>query len=133
MNGLLVSLFFAGSGINAQATGTDPGDSVSNENSFHVSLFMGPQWKMNLMLALPRPGRVSITLKNAGNTVLYREFLKKRSTRYWRKFNFEGSEAGVYRFEISDGRKIIVRQVEIVDIPTVDAQRYIVYGVQTSL
>lgn len=132
MNGLLVSLLIAGSGINAQATGTEPGDSVTNESSFDVSLYMGPQWKLNLMLAIRRPGRVSITLKNAGNTVLYREFLKKRSTRYWRKFNFEGSAAGVYRFEISDGQKIIVRQVEIVDMPTVDAQRYMVYGAQTS-
>ena len=132
MNVLLTGLLLTASGINAKATGIEPGDSVTTKSSFDVGLFMGPQWRLNLMLVIHRPGWVSITVKDARNTVLYRELVKKAPTRYRRKFNFEGSEPGVYRLEISDGRNTIVRQVEIVDIPAIDAQRYIVYGPQTT-
>ena len=94
---------------------------------------MSPQWKINLRLASRQPGRVTITLKDANNTVLYREYLKRVSVSYWRKFNFEGSEPGVYQFEISDGQQTIVRRVEIINVPTVESQRYITYGPQTGL
>lgn len=130
INALLVSLLLTATGSSAQAINAEPGDPVANETAFNVSLYMGPQWKLNLMMAISRPARITITIKNPANAVLYREIVRKGARRYWRKFNFEGSGPGAYVVEISDGRQTIARRVEIVDIPAVDSQRYIIYGPQ---
>lgn len=133
MNILLLSLLTTATVINAQATGTEPGDSVTNERSFEVGMSMGPDWKINLRLGINQAKRIIITVKDANNTVLYREHLKKGPASYWWKFDFKDSEPGVYQFEIRDGQQTIRRQVEVVNVPAVDQQRYITYGPQTSL
>lgn len=130
-NALLVSLLLATSVLQAQVTTS--GNSVTASNSFAVGMYMGPQWKINLLLDFDRPERIVITLKDAANTVLYEERIKRPPTSYWRKFDFEQSEPGIYQFEISDGRQTVIRRVEIVAMPTVEAQRYITYGPQTNL
>ena len=96
-------------------------------------MYMGPQWKINLMLTVRRARRVRITLRHSNHSVLYQEYVKKSRGSYWRKFNFDESESGVYEFEISDGRTTVVRRVEVVTVPTVESQRYITYGPQISL
>lgn len=129
-NAHLVSLLLTALVSSAWATQAASGDPVKEGTSFKVNMYPGPQWKMNLMMAISRPARITITVRNPDNTVLYREIIKRGSRRYWRKFDFEGSEPGAYRFEISDGQQTIVRRVEIVSIPVIDAQRYLVYGPQ---
>lgn len=126
LNALLVSLLTLASPTLAQTT--EPGDSVPRERSFDVGMYLGKQWNINLTLAARQPERIMITLKDPSNTVLYRESLKKRQTKYWRGFNFDGVAAGTYQFEISDGRQTIVRRIEVVDMPAVEAQRYITYN-----
>ena len=130
-NALLMSLLMTTSAIQAQVTTT--GESVTVSNSFAVNMYMGPKWKINLLLDFNRPERIIIRLRNAGNVVLYEEKLRRPPTSYWRKFDFEQSEPGQYQFEISDGRQTVVRRVDVVAIPTVEAQRYITYGPQTNL
>ena len=118
------------SALSVPAAPTEPGDSVTHENSFDVGMYLGENWKVNLRLAIRRPERITITVKDPGNTVLYRELLRKTTRRYWRKFDFKGSQPGVYQFEISDGCQTIVRQVEVVDMPAIESQRYITHGPQ---
>lgn len=132
-NSLMLSILMGISGVSAQATRVEPGDTTAYERPFDISMFMSPDWKLNVMLNVRQAGRVTITLKRADNTVLYQEYVKKASTRYRRRFNFEGSEPGVYQFEISDGQKTIVRRVEVVNIPAVGPQRYMTYGPQIGL
>ncbi len=127
-----MSLLTAALAVNAQATGTKPGDPVTKGNTFDVGMYMGPQWKINLLLDIRRPERLRITLKDSHDTVVYQEYVRRQSASYWRKFDFEQSEPGVYRFEISDGQKTIVRTVEVVHMPTIESQRYVTYGPQTS-
>jgi hypothetical protein len=101
--------------------------------SFEVGMFMGPKWDINLMLAIRRPERVTVTLRGTNNAVLHREYLKKTPTSYRFKFNFEEADPGVYQFEVSDGQHTIVRRVEIVSMPAVESQRYITYSPQLEL
>ncbi|MBC8153795.1 MAG: hypothetical protein H7Z72_12865 [Bacteroidetes bacterium] len=115
---------------NVLATGIETGDPVREESSFKVSMHTAPHWKMNLMLAIPGPARITIILKNSNNTVLYREVVKKGSRGYWRRFDFKGSEPGAYQFEITDGRQTATRRVDIVNLPAIDAQQYLIYGPQ---
>ncbi|WP_093832385.1 hypothetical protein [Spirosoma endophyticum] len=129
MNVLLVSLLMAASVINAQAATLNPDDSTPKEHSFEVGMFMEAEWTVNLMLAIHQPKRIMITLRNEKGVVIYREYLKKSTTNYRRKFKFDKSEveSGVYQFEISDNQQTIVRRVEVVNIPTVESQRYITF------
>lgn len=131
-NALLVSLLTVTSVINAQAIDTEPGDSVTKERSFAIGMDLGANWKVNLRVEIHQPERVIITMKDANNTVLYREYLKKGPAKHWRKFDFMGAESGVYEFEVRTGRQTIKRRVEVVDIPAIEPQRYITYGPQIS-
>jgi len=129
MNVLLVSLLITVSVINAQASDKNPGDSTPKERSFEVGMFMESGWTVNLMLAVHQPKRIMITLRDAKGVVLYREYLRKSTRNYRRKFKFDKSEveSGVYQFEVSDNQQTIVRRVEVVNIPTIESQRYITF------
>ena len=133
LNVLLLTLLTTATVINAEARTTEPGDSVTKARSFEVGTYLGADLKLNLRLAIHRPTRVLITLKDPSNTVLYREYLKKKQASYWRKFDFEESEPGMYQLEIRDDQQTTIHRVEVVDMPAVKSQRYLTYGPQTSL
>lgn len=111
---------------NAQITAS--GEPDSDKSAFEVSMFLGTQEKINLMLAVRKPKKVTIRLKDAKNTVLYQESLSKVPASHWRKFDFEGMKTGVYYLEISDGEQKAVRQIEVGALPAVQAQRFITYA-----
>lgn len=102
-------------------------------SSFEVGTYMGENWTMNLMLAIHQSEGVTLRIRHVDNTVLYQQHLKKSRTVYHHKLNFENCKPGVYQVEISDSRQTIVRRVEVVDMPAIEAQRYITYGPQTNL
>ena len=91
---------------NAQITG----DLVTGKKAFEINLFMGKQEKINLMLAVKEPKKVTIQLKDANDAVLYQESLSRVPASHWRKFDFEGMKTGVYYLEISNGQQKIVRR-----------------------
>ena len=130
-NTLLMSLLLTTSDLRAQVTSISQDDSVKKQTSFEVGMFIEARGKLNLMLATHQPKRVSITLRDANKTVLYIIHLKKTPLTYRQKFDFEGSPSGIYQLEISDGQQTLIRQVEVVDMPAIDAQRYITYGLRT--
>ena len=133
MNVLLVSLLLVIKAPDSLATtAAEPGDSLTKASSFEVGMYMGANWTINLMLAVHQPQGATISIKDTGNTILYRQYLKKSSITYHHKFKFEGSQPGVYQIEISDGQKTVTRQVEVVDIPAIESQRYITYGPKTN-
>lgn len=111
---------------NAQPTNT--GDARAEKSAFEVNLFLGQREKINLMLAVRQPKRVTIRLKDARNAVLYKESLTKTPASHWRKFNFEGMKTGTYYLEISNGDQVVVRQIEVGAIPATETQRFISYA-----
>ena len=130
---LLMSLFLTASVSHAQTTEPEPGDSVTTERSFEVAIFTETNRKINLILAIHRPKQIMVILKNAKNAVIHREFLRRTRKGYRQKFDFEGADPGVYQFEISDGWQTVVRRIEVVYLPAIDLQRYIIYGPQTGM
>ncbi|MFD1142049.1 hypothetical protein ACFQ4C_13065 [Larkinella insperata] len=111
---------------NAQPTRTD--GTSTEKNAFDVNLFLGQREKINLMLAVRQPKRVTIRLKDAHNAVLYKESLTKLPANHWRKFNFEGMKTGTYYLEISNGDQVVIRQIEVGAIPATETQRFISYA-----
>lgn len=112
-------------GPNLQARGKTPTAKEDTEVSFVINTFLSSNWKLNLIVQSQRPKRMTVLLRGPQNQLLHREFLGRRLYKYWRKFDFEGSEPGVYSLEISDGNKKITRHIEIVDVPRVAEQRYL--------
>lgn len=115
---------------NVCATQAVSSDSLKEEAPFRVNVYQTPQWKMNVVVAIHRPARITITVKNPDNTVMHQEMVGRKPGYYRWKFDFEEAQAGTYRFEITNGQQTIVRQVEIVSMPAIEAQRYMVYGPQ---
>ncbi len=130
VNTLLVSLLLAAPVRHAQAGDTKPGDAEKRAHYFDICLYRDASGKVNLNLAVRRSKHVTVTLRNAGNEVVNRNYLKQSPNSYRLKYNFAEAKAGVYRFEISDGHHTLSREVEVVDLPSVEPQRYIVYNPQ---
>jgi hypothetical protein len=122
---VLMTLFF---GLIVPVSNAQVTEPNAEKNAFEVSLFLGAQEKINLMLAVHEPQRVTIKLKDARNTVLYRESLSKAPANHWRKFDFDGMKTGVYYLEISAGEQKVVRQIEIGALPAIQSQRFISYA-----
>ncbi|RRB02030.1 hypothetical protein [Larkinella rosea] len=114
------------------ARSTDPDYANSNEPSFDICMFMGAHQKVKLNLAVRQAKPVSVILRDARNTIMYRDFLKKSPTAYRLSFDFAASESGIYQLEISDGQRTIVRRVEVLEFPPIESSRHIVYNPQTS-
>ena len=132
VNTLLVSLLLAAPVRLAQAADNKPGDAEKRENYFDICLYRGASGKVNLNLAVRRSKRVTVTLRNAENEVVNRNYLKRSPNSYRLKYNFAEAKSGLYRFEISDGQYTLSREVEVVDLPPVEPQRYIVYNPQNN-
>ena len=75
---------------------------------------------------------MTITLRDAKQTVLYRESFRSASATLRQKFDFEDMRSGSYQLEVSDGKETIRQRIEVVDVPPIDPQRYITYGPQAN-
>lgn len=102
-----------------------PDSTQALTKSVEINFFLGAREKVNLILAVRQPRRVTVRLLDANQAVVYTETFRRAVANHWLKFDFEGMKAGVYGFEISDGSQKITRQIEIGHIPAVDSQRYI--------
>ncbi|MFC5409260.1 hypothetical protein ACFPMF_08080 [Larkinella bovis] len=122
-----MTLFFGFVVLIANAQPTNSGETSPEKSTFEANMFLGQREKVNLMLAVRQPKRVTIRLKDARHAVLYRESLRKAPANHWRKFNFEGMKTGTYYLEISSGQQVMVRQIEVGLLPATQPQRFISY------
>ncbi|GAB3988914.1 hypothetical protein GCM10028807_12610 [Spirosoma daeguense] len=129
VNGLIISLILTGSVVRAQAVKPDL-EALPERQSFEVGTYMGANQTLNLMLFVLEPKGVTLTVRNTKNDIMHELYLKRSPRAYHQKLNFEGSKPGTYRLEISDGRKTVVRRIEVVDIPAIESQRYVTYSIQ---
>ncbi|UFH52804.1 T9SS type A sorting domain-containing protein [Spirosoma sp. KNUC1025] len=130
-NVALVLLIMLGQVANAQTTDTNSGDPLTKEASFEVGSYMGDNWTINLMLAIRQPQGATVMIRDANKKVLYEQHLKKSPIVYHHKLRFEDCKSGIYYVEISDGKQTVVRRVEVVEMPSIETQRYITYGPQS--
>ncbi|GAB3321011.1 hypothetical protein GCM10027299_14910 [Larkinella ripae] len=127
---LLVLLILSTSACHAKTTGET--DSTAIQKPFDFLVYRGASRRVNVNLAIHQSKPVIVTLKNTRNAVMHRSYLKPSPNAYRLKFDFEDAPSGLYQLEISDGRQTTVRQIEVIDLPAIESQRYIVYNPQTS-
>ncbi|RRB06428.1 hypothetical protein [Larkinella rosea] len=96
------------------STGPTPGDEKDNSYSaspnvtrtkaMGVAIYRSINTaKMNLMIENYIEVPIQVTLLNENNEVLHSEKVSKRLKKYWRKFDMETMQDGLYTFEVSDG------------------------------
>ncbi|QHV95316.1 hypothetical protein [Spirosoma endbachense] len=107
--------------------------SWAKEKSFEIGTYMGENRTVNLMLMVRQTNGVTIRIKNADDEILHELSMKKSPRAYHYKLNFDGSRSGLYKLEITDGRKTLIRRIEVVDVPATEAQRYITFTSPSSL
>ncbi|PLK42507.1 hypothetical protein [Emticicia sp. TH156] len=69
--------------------------------------------KINVMIAKEQGNWVEIRVKNAKNETIYVEVVNRKATQFAKKFNLEGLEDGAYRFEITNGKDTVVKEVSV--------------------
>ncbi|GAB3334984.1 hypothetical protein GCM10027299_43630 [Larkinella ripae] len=85
-----------------KAVSTSP--NVSHTKAMGVAIYQSiKSAKMNLMIENYIEVPLKVTLTNEQNEVLHVEKVSKRVKKYWRKFDMETMNDGLYTFEVSDG------------------------------
>ncbi len=100
---------------------------IDNQKPYEINTYMGANGIINLLIMVRQPTRVTLKITNADDEILHELHLKKSPKAYHCKVNFADSQAGQYKLEISDGRTRLTRQIEVVDVPATEAQRYLTF------
>lgn len=100
----------------------------SEEKPFELGTYMGANRTVNVILLVKQINGITLKIKNTDELTLHELFMKKSPKAYHWKLNFEGSKSGTYKLEISDGQTTIVRRIGVVDVPSIEAQRYITFS-----
>jgi len=80
--------------------------------------------KINVMIAKEQGNWIEIRLKNKDNETIYVEVVNRKTTQFAKKFDLEGLEDGEYRFEITNGKETIVKEINLqTKAPTVASYR----------
>lgn len=80
--------------------------------------------KINVMIAKEQGNWIEIRLKDADNETIYVEVVNRKTTQFAKKFDLEGLEDGKYRFEITNGKETIVKEINLqTNAPTVASYR----------
>lgn len=119
----LVALCLTG---RAQSTDQEAAPLIAGP-SYEIGSYMGTNQTINLMIMVRQAKLVTLKIKNAKDEILHELSMKKSPEVYHYKLNFENSQAGQYKLEISDGLKTLIRWIDVVDVPATEAQRYITF------
>lgn len=91
----------------------DESKSVS-KRTFEVGLYhVINSLKVNVLVEKQEGKALDITLKNDRNEVIYSELIGKKAVKFSKKFDLVGLSDGKYRFEISNGKEVITKEVNL--------------------
>jgi hypothetical protein len=94
---------------------TEPMETKLDANkSFDVGMYrIVNSMKVNVAVEKLKGNIVEITLKNDKNEVIYTEFIGKKLVKFSKKFDLTGLVDGKYRFEITNGKETITKEVNV--------------------
>src|SRR6218665_19273 len=69
--------------------------------------------KINVMIAKEEGNWVEIRLKNDKNETIYVEVVNRKAKQFAKKFDLQGLEDGKYRFEISNGKETVTKEINL--------------------
>lgn len=108
--------------IGTTAVSANPGNSTNAENkktenrtaiTFETSAYITKDASIRLAVKKNAPERVYITLRDAGNTILYSETINKNEMSYAAKINVKDLTDGAYKLEIATGKDRVVKRLNL--------------------
>lgn len=87
---------------------------TASKRTFDVGMYrVINSMKVNVLVEKQEGKTLDITLKNDRNEVIYSELIGKKASKFSKKFDLVGLSDGKYRFEISNGKEIITKEVNL--------------------
>lgn len=87
---------------------------VENKRTFNVGMYrIINSMKVNVSIEKQEGKALDITLKNDRNEVIYTEVIGKKASKFSKRFDLVGLADGKYRFEISNGKEVITKEVNL--------------------
>lgn len=69
--------------------------------------------KVNVTISKEQGNWVEIRIKNEKSETIYVEVVNRKAKQFAKKFDLEGLEDGKYRFEITNGKETIVKEINL--------------------
>ncbi|MEA5259379.1 hypothetical protein VB264_16390 [Arcicella aquatica] len=89
-------------------------DATNGRKTLKVAIYPATNtMKMSVVVEKLVGRQLSVRLKSESGFVLHSEYIRKKDTLYFGKFNLEELEDGKYLIEIFDGETKIVKNIEI--------------------
>jgi hypothetical protein len=87
---------------------------IFSKRTFEVGMYrIINSMKVNVLIEKQEGKSLDITLKNDRNEVIYSEVIGKKISKFSKKFDLVGLSDGKYRFEISNGKEAITKEVNL--------------------
>ncbi|MER0440151.1 hypothetical protein [Emticicia sp. W12TSBA100-4] len=87
---------------------------TASKRTFDVGMYrVINSMKVNVLIEKQQGKALDITLKNDRNEVIYSEVVAKQTGKFSKKFDLTGLSDGKYRFEISNGKEVISKEVNL--------------------
>ena len=87
---------------------------IVSKRTFEVGMYrIINSMKVNVLIEKQEGKSLDITLKNDRNEVIYSEVIGKKISKFSKKFDLVGLSDGKYRFEISNGKEAITKEVNL--------------------
>ncbi len=111
---LVAGVFTFSTVLASEPIGKKDESKTAAKRTFDVGMYrVINSMKVNVLIEKQQGKALDITLKNDRNEVIYSEVVAKQTGKFSKKFDLTGLSDGKYRFEISNGKEVISKEVNL--------------------
>jgi hypothetical protein len=111
---LVAGVFTFSTVLASEPIGKKDESKTASKRTFDVGMYrVINSMKVNVLIEKQQGKALDITLKNDRNEVIYSEVVGKQTNKFSKKFDLTGLSDGKYRFEISNGKEVISKEVNL--------------------
>ncbi|GGD75668.1 hypothetical protein GCM10011514_44510 [Emticicia aquatilis] len=111
---LIAGVFTFSTVLASEPIGKKDESKTASKRTFDVGMYrVINSMKVNVLIEKQQGKALDITLKNDRNEVIYSEVVAKNAGKFSKKFDLTGLSDGKYRFEISNGKEVISKEVNL--------------------
>lgn len=111
---LVAGVFTFSTVVASEPIGKKDESKTASKRTFDVGMYrVINSMKVNVLIEKQQGKALDITLKNDRNEVIYSEVVAKNTGKFSKKFDLTGLSDGKYRFEISNGKEVISKEVNL--------------------
>lgn len=111
---LVAGVFTFSTVVASEPIGKKDESKTASKRTFDVGMYrVINSMKVNVLIEKQQGKALDITLKNDRNEIIYSEVVAKNTGKFSKKFDLAGLSDGKYRFEISNGKEVISKEVNL--------------------